>query len=317
MSPSTPGTVTGKAVLVTGGSGFLGPALCRLLASRGARVRAVSRRVEPGERDGITWIRGDFSDPDDARRIVGEVGPDLVFHMAGLGLGAPRLDLVIPTFESNLVTTVNLLTAVAEEGDAKVVIAGSMEEPDDAHAVASSPYAASKWAGSIYARMFHGLFGLRTVVARIFMAYGPGVQSRKKLVPWVVESLLQNCAPELSAGTRPIDWIFVEDVADGLVRLAETEGLDGETVDIGSGRLVTVREMVERLVEVMGASAEPLFGTLDDRPIEEAKVADADRTFELMGWRAPTSLDDGLRRTIDYYADLLAREGAAEDTRAG
>jgi nucleoside-diphosphate-sugar epimerase len=294
----------GERVLVTGAAGFLGTALCRALVDRGAEVHAVSRRAEPGARGGVVWWRRDLTDQAASKALLTELRPTVVFHLAGLAAGARRLDLVAPTLAANLVTTVHLLGAAVEAGCGRIVLAGSLEEPDAAEpaAVPSSPYAASKWAASAYGRMFHALFDAPVVIARIFMAYGPGPQDERKLLPYVVRALLRGEAPRLTAGDRLVDWVYVDDVAEGLVRLGWAGGIDGETIDLGTGEPVTIRRFVERLAELSGSPARPQFGALPDRPLEQVRAAAADRTLARIGWRATTPLDEGLRRTLDWYA---------------
>ena len=307
---SSRSSLSGRRVLVTEGAGFLGPTLCRALSERGAWVYAVSRQVEPGEENGVLWLRADFSNLTDVETILTTVHPEVVFHLAEFGNGRSELDLVVPTFESNLASTVNLLTTVARQGPVRVILAGSMEEPLAADEVASSPYAVTKWASSQYSRMFHALYNVSAVIARIFMAYGPGYQDQRKLLPFVIRSLLQGKVPELPTGERAIDWIFVEDVVEGLLRLAEADGLEGETVDLGSGELITVRRLVERVVDLVGSPLTPRFGTVEDRPFEMANVADAEATFRLLGWRPPTPLTFGLQKTIAWHTKQLAQGSA-------
>jgi nucleoside-diphosphate-sugar epimerase len=214
---------------------------------------------------------------------------------------------VLPTFQANLASTVNLLVAVRDAGCRRLVLAGSMEEPEpDAGSlpVPASPYAAAKGAASAYARMFHALYGLPVVTARLFMVYGPGQRDLGKLVPHVATSLLRGERPRLSSGRRPVDWIYVDDVVDGLAALATAPGIEGERLDLGSGELVTVREVAERLAAIVradGAAAELGVGELPDRPLETVRRADVERTRELTGWRPKVSLDEGLRRTYEGY----------------
>jgi UDP-glucose 4-epimerase len=304
--------VAGRTALVTGATGYMGPRLCQRLAESDATVYGVSRGADDVERDGVRWRRADLADLDVTRRLLEEIRPDLVFHLAGLAAGSRSLDLVLPTFRSNLTTTVALLTAAAELGCGRIVLTGSMEEPepDESGVVPSSPYAASKWAASAYGRMFQALFDTPVTVARIFMVYGPGVQNERKLLPYVIRSLLTNEAPKLSSGERRIDWIYMDDVAEGLVRLAMADDVEGRTVDLGSGRLVSVREMVERVARIVGGP-EPEFGALETREMEQVRAADVEATERWIGWCPSVPLDTGLRRTVDWHAARLRGEEGA------
>jgi nucleoside-diphosphate-sugar epimerase len=149
--------------------------------------------------------------------------------------------------------------------------------------------------------MFHALYGTPVVLARLFMVYGPAQQDLNKLVPYVSLALLEGREPKLSSGLRPVDWVYVDDVVEGLVRAGATPGLEGRRVDLGSGRLETIRAVVERLYEIAGAQTAPPFGTLPDRPMEQVRAADTARTTELLSWCPQTPLEDGLRATFDWY----------------
>jgi len=203
--------------------------------------------------------------------------------------------------------TVNVLHASVAVGCRRVVLDGSLEEPDrGSGAVPSSPYAASKWAGSVYARMFHELYGLSVVTLRLFMVYGPGQRDVRKLVPYTILTLLRGRAPEVSSGKREVDWIYVDDVADAFVAAAHIDGVDGEIVDIGSGELHSVRDIVERLTRLVAPEVEPLFGAVEDRPCVQVRRADTEMTAARLGWRPATRLDEGLSRTVDWYEERVA-----------
>jgi nucleoside-diphosphate-sugar epimerase len=295
---------TGNRALVTGANGYIGPHLCRKLCADGYQVFATSRVGTPSVDHPLTWLECDLTCVENVKKIFASARPDVVFHLAGLADGGRQLDRVLPTFESNLTTTVNLLTAATEIGCARVIYSGSFEEPDCniSDMVPSSPYAAAKWAGSNYARMFHQLYNTQVVILRLFMTYGPGKQNQQKLIPYVIRSLLQGQAPKLSSGTRQIDWIFIDDVVDAMIKAALASNIVGSTIDIGSGRLVSIREIVKRIVKIVDKDRIlPLFGEVGDRPMEQVKVADLMTTREKIGWEPKVDLDKGLKITVDWY----------------
>jgi nucleoside-diphosphate-sugar epimerase len=299
--------LSGQRSLVTGASGFIGSALVRRLLQHGSDVYAVSRNPHAGRADGIHWCQGDLEELTTARRVFEEAKPALVFHLASHVAGARDLALVMPTFASNLASTVNVLTSAAERGCDRIVLTGSLEEPSDPQAAPSSPYAAAKHAASGYARMFHALFGTPIVMLRLFMVYGPGQGDLRKLVPSVILSLLRGEPPPVSSGSREIDWIFLDDVVDARIAAAVAPQAVGTTLDVGSGRLVSIRSVVERLVQLVRPGIEPRFGAVPDRPLEQVRVADCARTKALIGWQPTTELDEGLRRTAEWYRERSSR----------
>ncbi len=300
-------SLSGQTALVTGAGGFIGPALCRRLCELGADVHAVSRRRRDGAEPPWTWRSADLSDMTVARDLFAEIKPQFIFHLAGHAAGGRDLGLVLPTFTSNLATTVNVLVAAAEKGCTRLLLANSMEEPapGDATAIPSSPYAVSKWASGAYGRMFHALYDLPVVLLRVFMTYGPGHQDLRKLIPHVTLALLREESPVLAGGERRIDWIFVEDVVDAFIAAAVRPDLEGLTIDVGSGELVSVREIVEHLVGLTGCRSVPRFGALPERRMEQVRAADAEKTYATLGFRPRVNLRDGLARTIGWYRERL------------
>lgn len=295
-------SLPGLTCLVTGATGFIGRHLVALLAAAGVQVHALSRsgRAVPGARH--NWVCR-LDDEDEVRGVLAEVKPSVVFHLASQVTGARDAAQVMPTFRDNLQSTLNLLTAALDHGRPRVVLAGSMEEPDLAagECAPSSPYAASKAAAGLYARLFRDLYDLDVRMARIFMVYGPGAQDEKKLIPFLIRSLRAGKSPPMSSGERPVDWVYVEDVARGLVAMAESPDPDPAPVDLGTGVTTTVRALGESLQALVGGPGTLAFGALPDRPMETIRLADPARTFARIGWSPTVPLDDGLRRTLAWF----------------
>jgi UDP-glucose 4-epimerase len=299
--------IKGKRVLVTGASGFIGAHLCHRLAACGAALYAVSRVERRSETAGPQWRQVDLNDIAAVRQVIKSVQPHILFHLASYVVGAREIAAVVPTFYNNLASTVHLLTAAAETGCERIVLASSSEEPQivDSETYACSPYAAAKLASTIYGRMFYQLFQLPVVMPRIFMTYGPNQKDVKKLVPFVILHLLRGEVPKLSSGRRRADWIYVEDVVEGLLRAAITPGIEGCTFDLGSGSLVSVREIVEQIVETVDTSIEPAFGSLPDRVFEQERAAETEFSRNRLKYRPTTPLKDGLQATVAWYRHHL------------
>lgn len=299
-------SLSGARALVTGGLGFIGSALCRRLEILGAEVHTVSRQPAPAGSKGRHW-QMDLSDFPATDRLVREVQPRYVFHLASHVMGAPDLKHVLPAFSGNLQTTVNLLTSLASVGCARFITTGSLVEPESTgRSIPNSPYAAAKWASSDYARMFHALYRFPAAIARVFMVYGPGQWDMTKLVPYVISSIMSGEPARITSGEHRIDWIFVEDVVEGFLKLAITPDIDGESADLGSGAPVTIRQIVDEIYRLMAPDTRPVYGALPDRPMEPIRVANVARSTSLIGWSPQVDLTTGLQRTIEWYRAKLA-----------
>ena len=249
------------------------------------------------------------------------IQPEVIFHLASEVTGSRELDLVWPTFHSNLTSTVTVLIEATKAGCERIVLTGSMETPgtDREDAVPPSPYAAAKWASGEYARMFHALYECPVVDLRVSMVYGPGQADRTKLVPYVAQCFLDDVEPELASGARLVDWVYVDDVVEAHLKAATASEAVGKSIDVGSGDAATIRDLVESLAESVGTQVQPRFGALPDRPLEEPLLADVEEAHRLLGWRATTALHDGLLRTVEWLrneqVEQRPREGGT-DTRS-
>lgn len=290
-------------ILVTGATSFIGQRLCRRLCAEGHRVHAISRRQQETPASGPRWHQADLADLGAARCIFATIKPDVLFHLASEVGGGPNLSPVVPAFQSLVASNVNVLVAAMEEDCGRIVLTDVLTGPmpSERIAVPQSPYAAAKWVGAGYGRMYHDLFGAPVVILRPFMSYGPG-QSLAKLIPSVTLALLRGERPEVSGGTVGADWVYVDDLVEGFIAAATAPGIEGETIDLGTGTLVPVRDVVDCIVGIVGGDVEPDFGALPDRPSEDTIAANTAQALKYLGWRARTSLDDGLRQTVEWYS---------------
>jgi UDP-glucose 4-epimerase len=295
-----PSQLRGRRVLVTGASGFIGSHLCRRLLTLGAELHAVSRATQT-HNDAGQWWQADLADSARVNEVVATIKPELIYHLASHVVGSRDLTAVLPTLQANLVSTVNLMTAAVGVGCPRVVLAGSLEEPQGNNATPSSPYAAAKWAASGYARMFHSLYAMQTIGLRIAMVYGPNQPDASKLIPYIIRSLLRGEAPQLGSGRREVDWIYVEDVVDAMIASADSQHDGCLSVEIGSGSSASIGEIAERLCRLIDPSVRPILGAIADRPCDRSWRADITLAQEKLGWQPSTQLDDGLRKTVDWY----------------
>lgn len=296
--------LAGRRIMVTGASGFIGSHLCQDLCLRGAEVHAVSRGWHP---DGdVRWWQSNLCDIAAVRELLFNIKPETIFHLSGDVTAAPDFHLALSTFESHVVSTVYLLAVAAEMGCRRIVLTASLTEPQGkaSDIVPSSPYAAGKWASCVYGRMFHTLYETPITIVRPFMAYGPR-QNPQKIIPYVTLSLLRGEVPKLASGRWQADWIYIDDVIEGLLAAGDRSGVEGCTIDLGSGMMTTVREVVDHIVRLVGTSIIPSFGVLPDRPAEKIRVADLAYARDKIGWTPTITLQDGLARTVDWFREQV------------
>ena len=318
MVSRVPGPVSwaGRRTLVTGVTGFVGQRLARRLVETRAEVWA---GVCPGEApqriaalpSQAECISLDMQDVESVRRVVGKAAPDVVFHLAAVGVTDPSVEPAL-ALTVNVGGLVHLLEALRGRDVERIVLVGTCYEYGAREALEGldpfNAYAASKVAAWAFGRMCWRAHGLPIVTVRPFQVYGPG-QPAHTLVPAAIRAAMAGNDFPMTLGEQQRDFVYVDDVVDGMLAAAEAPEIEGHSLDLGTGRVHSVLQVVERIWAMTGARGRILAGALPYRPGAVMRlVADADRTARLTGWRARVALEEGLRRTIETV-DLLAADG--------
>ena len=288
---------------VTGYSGFLGTHLCKCLVAQGADVIGVSRRNNAlsSSIPKFETVSLDLSNPANSRALVVDFEPAVVYHLAGNISAVEDKDLLLPMFHDNLATTVYLLEALTRSQCHRVITIGTIEELG-LEGIPTSPYAASKLGAQMYATFFRCHYDLPLVQMRLNLAYGPG-QGRSKFIPYVINTYLEGKTPVLGTPDRSCDFIYVDDVVSALLLACEQDSRGTEILEIGSGSVTSLFDVAEKIRQLLGKEIKP--GSLDfpNRKSGDSKSKYEDNKRQSWGWRAQTSLDEGLRRTIEWYKE--------------
>jgi NAD dependent epimerase/dehydratase len=310
-----------KTVLVTGAGGFIGGHLVEALIAKGCRVRAFVRYTSTGTygwidsfRDDIKQqikiIAGDLRDSDAVRDAIKDC--DAVFHLGAL-IGIPY-SYVHPReyVDTNIVGTTNVLVGCREHQVARVVVVSTSEvygtaqfvPIDEKHPkVGQSPYAASKIAADMLAESFHRSFGLPVTIIRPFNTYGPR-QSQRAIIPTIIMQLLKSETVTLGATSPTRDLTYVTDTVAGIIRGAEVDDVNGTTINLGSGTEISVGNLAEQIGVLLGRNLKIKQDPDRIRP-EESEVArlvsNNSLAQQVLLWRPLTSLEQGLRQTIDWF----------------
>lgn len=319
-------TWRGTRVLVTGAGGFIGSHLVEALVEAGATVTAFVRYRSTGGsgllslldvevQRAIVRVAGDLRDPDALMRAT--AGQQAVFHL-GAHIAIPYSYVhPVDVAETNVMGTLHALMAARAAGVERFVqtstseVYGSAQRVpiDEGHALQpQSPYAASKMAADALATSFHRSFGLPIVIVRPFNTYGPR-QSGRAVIPAVTAQALHAGEVRVGALTPTRDFTFVTDTVAGFLALAAEDRAVGETVNLASGREISIGDLAHRITTVVGRSV-PIVSDEERLRPERSEVTrllgDASRARALTGWAARVTLDEGLRRVVAFLRERPA-----------
>ena len=315
-----------KKVLVTGADGFIGSHLAEKLAKEGARVRAFVYynsfgswgwldHTNPDLMKNMEIFPGDIRDPN--RVLEATEGQEIVFHLASL-IAIPYSYHAPDSYvQTNVGGTLNVLNA-SMRAKVKRLIHTSTSEVygtaqyvpiDEKHPLqGQSPYSATKIGADMLAESFHRSFDLPVTIIRPFNTYGPR-QSTRAVIPAILAQLFSG-NNQIKLGTlKPIrDFCFIEDTVSGFLLIAQAKETEGRVINIGSGSEISIGKLVELLMKLTDIKAEVLCDRVRLRPSKsevDRLRCDFSLAKKLTGWQPKYSLEEGLKKTIQWVKEHL------------
>ena len=304
--------------LVTGGAGFIGSNLADELVRQGAKVRVIDNLVT-GYRENLEEIAGDFdfveADLNDDKALTGAIeGVDVVFHQAALPSVPRSVENPRETHQACVNGTFNLLLKAKDAGVRRVVYAASSSAYGDQPTLPKvetmspeplSPYAAAKLVGEYYCRVFNQVYGIETVALRYFNVFGPrqdpssmysGVISR------FIDALMKGTTPTIYGdGEQTRDFTYVANVVSANLQAAETSAGIGKVINVANGERVSLNELLETLKKILDKSGvQPEYLPERKGDVKHSQ-ADNGRAKEFLGYEKLVDLEEGLKRTIDWW----------------
>jgi len=308
-----------KNVLITGAGGFIGSHLAEHCVTLGLNVRALVRYNSNSQkgwlenssmRKNMEIVVGDVRDYDSVKRAV--QGCDTIFHLAAL-IGIPY-SYVSPLayIRTNVEGTYNILQAAREFSVERTIITSTSETygtaqyipMDEKHpCIGQSPYSATKIAADNLAISFYRSFSLPLRIARPFNTYGPR-QSARAIIPTVIGQLLRGESLRLGNLSPTRDLTFVEDTVRGFLSIATADRVDGQALNIGMGKEISIGELVKLIGRIINVNVNITSDEDRIRPVNsevERLICNSAKIRELTDWSAVETLETGLTKTIEWY----------------
>lgn len=308
-----------KKVLVTGAAGFIGSHLTEALVRRGDKVRAFIRynssnswgwleTLDPAVQKSLEIVCGDLKDADAVRKAVR--GTEIVYHLGAL-IAIPYSYVHPNDFvQTNVVGTMHVLQACLD-ASARLVHTSTSEvygtakrvPIDEDHPLqGQSPYSASKIGADKLVESFHLSFKLPATTVRPFNTYGPR-QSARAVIPTIISQALAGDRVKLGSLDPVRDLSYVDDTVRGFLLAGEKESAVGQTINLGTGRAVSIGELAKTIIAIIGRKVAIETDAARVRP-EGSEVlrliSDPSRAKQALGWASEVNLEDGLRRTVEW-----------------
>jgi UDP-glucose 4-epimerase len=322
LQPKTGASRTMRTILVTGGAGFIGSNLARLLATRGDRVRIIDDLSIGNLRylDGVPHelVRASLADRDRTASAV--EGVDAVVHLAARAGIPDSVRDPLGSLDANVTQTVQLLDLARRAGVRRFVLASSnaaagdheppADETDLPHPL--SPYGASKLAGEAYCQAFSASFGMAACALRFSNAYGPNSLHKSSVVAaWMRAALSGRPIMVNGDGAQTRDFVFVDDLAAAVMAAldAPEDRVAGEIFQVGTGRETTVNMLVDR-IRAVAPGIEVMHGPARAGDVRR-NVSRVEKAATSLGYRATISLEEGLARTAAWFGQAMGDTGLA------
>lgn len=302
--------------LVTGGAGFIGANIVRQLIDNGEKVKVLDN-FNTGKRENINelmneieFMEGDVTNNQTVIEAVKDV--DVIFHQGAIPSVPKSIIDPMKTNYANINGTLRLLQAAAQANVKRFIYAASssaygfnetLPKQEDMPGRPMSPYAVSKYAGELYCKVFHHLYGLETISLRYFNVFGPHQDPNSKyaaVIPAFIKSILNNESPVIYGdGTQSRDFTYIDNVVAANLLAANAPKLQGEVINIGNGSQIALNELVMYINNILGKNI-PVAYTAERQGDVKHSLADISLAEKLIGYRPSTSFHEGLKHTIHW-----------------
>jgi UDP-glucose 4-epimerase len=305
-----------KRILVTGATGFIGSHLTRRLVGEGAEVniltRPGSKTINPLIKDRgnkITVLHADLKEVKELESALAGIEPEIIYHLAAYTNVGRALEHAKECIQTNIQGTANLLSALDNVDYECFIHTGTNEEygdnevpfREDMKERPTSPYSVSKCASEMFCQMYHKAYGRPIAILRPFNAYGPW-QKCNRIIPEVIVSSLLGENIKMTDGEQTREFNYIDDIVEGIIKASDIKKAIGEIINIGCGEEHSIREVVEKIVGLIGNNNNIMFGALPYRPNEIWRMfCDNSKAKEILKWEPKYTLDEGLRKTIEWY----------------
>jgi len=317
--------LNGKSVLVTGAGGFIGSHLSEKLLGLGCEVRSFVRYnsrndwgllelISKDKLNEIEVITGDLNDTDAVYNASKDV--DVIFHLGSI-ISIPYSYLnPRETIETNIIGTLNVLNAARLYGVDKIIHTSTSEVYGSARYVpinethplqAQSPYSASKIGCDKIAESYFKSFDLPVSTIRPFNTFGPR-QSARAVIPTIITQALIGNKINLGSLHPTRDYTYVDDTTDGFIKIAESSKSVGEIFNIGSNFEISIRDLAQKILYLLGKEEEISIDSDRIRPINsevERLWCDNTKAKKIIGWKPKIKFEDGLKETIDWVNESI------------
>jgi len=315
-------------ILITGGAGFIGSHLTEKLSKNNEvvvldnldsyyDVKIKKENIKIVESKSAKFILGDVTNYNFMKRIIKENNIEIIFHEAARpGVRYSIKDPLLPN-KVNVIGTLNILKLSLDSDVKKVINASSSSVYgkteylpfDENHPNKPvSPYGVSKLAAEHYCRVFYEVYGLKTISLRYFTVYGPRMRP-DLAIPIFTKSILNNESPVIFGdGEQTRDFTYIDDVVDANLKLVKTNRANGEILNIGSGRRVTINYMIDNLKNLLNSNIKSKY-TESIKGDARHTLANIDKAKELIGYDPQTSIEEGLEKFVIWYKKNLGFYG--------
>lgn len=311
-----------KKYIVTGGAGFIGSALVRDLLRLGDGSVEVIDNLSTGHQENLNEVssqivfhQADLRNFDLIRPIV--AGADSVFHIAAIPSVPKSIIDPVPSHESNVDGTFNVLRACVEGGVRKVVYAASSSAYGDTEVLPKvetmvpspkSPYAAQKLMGEYYCSTFSACYGLDATSVRFFNVYGPRQDPSSPysgVISVFMNCLLQHTSPTIYGdGEQTRDFTYIDDVVELVIKTSKAPGVAGKVFNAGNGKRYSLNQIWNMLQTIEGVKIPALYGPSREGDVRDSQ-ADTTAAVRELGHAPRFSIEAGLRQTLAWYRESL------------